>query len=298
MKKTKLIVSLSGILCAMALAGCNANVTVSEPVSGEPVAINIEVSETAGAATATQTVNTITAQQNTSANTVETQQNVTTNTVNNQQTVNTATTQQNEVTTVTTGQITTETEYVVSSEELCAETESTAETNTTQNSQGKCTVNYTYVIDETNYNEYAIVRGDYENGTYWEYETCPCEIAQYCRQEKIASPAGMICVNEGGYILALNEANGDVLWRNEEYVGGSTLSAVDANGRIFVASYDGQALVVIDSNGETVISVEQFADYIMPSNMYINGNNLVITYDCADNAAVEMNITDFSYTIK
>lgn len=295
MKKTKLIITLSGILCAMALTGCNANVTVSEPVSGEPVSINIEVSETAGVATTTETVNTtgIAADNNSSANQVNTQQttNSSVNTVNTQQTDNTSINQ------VMTNLSTNETEYGITFEEACADIEY-ATTDDNQDSLGGYAIDFTYITDDVNYRECAIVTGTREDGSGWEYKTSPCEIGQYCRQEWIASPGKMICINEGGYIVALNDTTGDVLWRNSEYVGGGTFSAVDENGRIYVASDDGQALVVIDNNGETIISVDQFADYTMISNMYFEGNNLIITYDCADNAAVEMDITDFSYTIQ
>ena len=273
MKKTKLIVTVSGILCAMALVGCNATVTMNESAPGEPLSFNIEVSETAGAASATNIVSVTNA-----ANT--------TNTMNNTADTNLSVNMVN----------TNQTEYVTQTDYACGDT-LVAYSDGTEVSEGGYEINFNYQTDEAGY-EYAVVSGTKEDGTGWTYQTKKVEIGQYCTMQWINDFGGLLYLNEGGNIIALDVTTGKVVWQNSEYVGGDVLCAADEIGNVYIVGNDTVGMVIIDTKGNTSLKVDRFADYYMPWNTYITGDTLVILYDDTDSARVEFNIKDYSYTVQ
>lgn len=151
--------------------------------------------------------------------------------------------------------------------------------------------------DENTYQEYATIICQGDRGTYWEYETGKFEVGQCSSVELISSTASCIYINEGGTITAINLTDGKVLWRNSDYQGSGTVSELDEDGNLYLAGYFSPALLILDPNGNTVIKVDEFADYFWPYEMNIENNQLTIKYDCNDNAKVTMDITDHSYTI-
>ena len=151
--------------------------------------------------------------------------------------------------------------------------------------------------DENTYQEYATIICQGDQGTYWEYETGKFEVGQCSSVEPIASTASCIYINEGGTVTAINLTDGKVLWKNSDYQGAGTVSELDEDGNLYLAGYFSPALVILDPNGNTLLKVDEFADYFWPYEMTIENNQLTIKYDCDDNAKVTMDITDHSYTI-
>ena len=95
----------------------------------------------------------------------------------------------------------------------------------------------------------------------------------------------------------MNIEDGRVLWQNSDFQGSGSVSALDEEGNLYVAGYEAPALIILDTNGNTLCKVVQFADYFWPYEMDIEDNMLTILFDSADNAKVTMDIRDYSYTV-
>ncbi len=149
-------------------------------------------------------------------------------------------------------------------------------------------VDFTYNASENTESASVTVAG--HDGVYWTYNTGEYEVAQDCRMELLNSPKGMIVLNEGGVITALDEFTGEVLWQNVDYNGGGTLSLVDDRGFIYIAGNGDASLLVLDSLGNTLIGISNFGEYFWPVDMQLCGDELTITFDSDDNASAVIDV--------
>lgn len=273
MKRTKLIVTMAAMIGAVSLTGCSAKVTIDNSDATGATTIKVETEATESTAVASKKEN-ATSNQNTSE-----EKFASTSTTSKQENASADDFIMEPVTDWSTA-LDAEKEWYFAlpgAEELA--------------------YSFNYQIDETTYQEYATIICQGEKGTYWEYETAKFEVAQCSMVEHLATTANCIYINEGGTVTALNLTDGNILWRNSDYQGSGTLCELDEEGNLYLAGYDSPALVIIDPNGNTLLEVDQFAEYFWPYEMSITGNQLTIMYDCEDNAKVTMDITDHSYTI-
>lgn len=170
--------------------------------------------------------------------------------------------------------------------------------STQQNSAAETyNVNFDYRTEESTGCEYAVVTVTDSKGTSWSYQTSKVMMGQVSAVELLSSPANMTYINEGDTIVALDNKTGNTAWINSDYNGAGTLSLLDNNGNLYVSGGQGPALVIIDAQGNTLVKVDEFADYFWPSDMTLEGNMLTITFDCDDNASITMDIRDYSYEI-
>ena len=153
-------------------------------------------------------------------------------------------------------------------------------------------VEFSYDVREGAESASVTVAG--HDGVYWTYDTGECEVAQNCRMELLNSPKGMILLNEGGVITALDEFTGEVLWQNDDYKGGGSLSLVDDRGFIYIAGNGDASLLVLDSLGNTLIGISDFGEYFWPADMQLCGDELTITFDSDDNAVAVIDVSDIS----
>ena len=153
------------------------------------------------------------------------------------------------------------------------------------------------VTDESDYKTYGTLMCKGNNGTSWEYRTGKYDLEQYDNIELLHATSECLYLNEDGTIVAVDVKDGHVIWKNAEYKGCGSISEMDENGNLYVSGYDMPSLIVIDANGNTVIYVEQFADYYGASEMTIDAGQLIIRFDSKEGAQVNMNICDFSYEI-
>lgn len=158
--------------------------------------------------------------------------------------------------------------------------------------ENKSTYDVEFSYDVREGAESASVKVNGNDGVYWTYNTGECEVAQCCRMELLNSPKGMIVLNEGGVITALDEFTGEVLWQNDNYNGGGSLSLVDDRGFIYIAGNGDASLLVLDSLGNTLIGISDFGDYFCPVDMQLCGDELTITFDSDDNAAAVIDVSD------
>ncbi len=158
-------------------------------------------------------------------------------------------------------------------------------------------ISFDYQIKEDTGEEYGILRATGSQGTFWSYETIKCELGECSRIEELGSPDGMVYLNEGGTIVALETATGNILWANTDYQGSGSICNVDEKGYVYLASYNGPALMIIDSNGNTIHRADSYGDYFWPYCIILDENKLTIGFDSEENASVTVNLTDYSYTI-
>ncbi len=151
--------------------------------------------------------------------------------------------------------------------------------------------------DETDYLTYGTLVCQGSNGTYWEYKTGKHELGQNYTVELLYEAEKTLYVNDGGTIVALDARDGHVIWKNADYQGGGSTTIMDDDGNLYVAGYEFPALIIIDSNGNTKIFVEQFADYYWTRSLVMEDNILSIYYEGREDAKVEMNLSDYSYMI-
>lgn len=266
MKRTKMILTLAAMIGAVSLTGCSTKVTIDSGASNGTTSIQIETDATENTVTQTKNETTENETQATSASATEN------NTFTEEFVMDPVTDWS------TTLDADKEWHFALPAEEELA-------------------YSFNLQTDESTYQEYATIICQGEKGIYWVYETDRFEVAQCSNVELIASTASCIYINEGGTITAINLTDGKVLWRNSDYQGGGTVSEMDDDGNLYLAGYFSPALLILDPNGNTIIKVDEFADYFWPYEMTIDGNQLTIKYDCDDNAKVTMDITDHSYTI-
>lgn len=280
MKRTKLIVTMAAMIGAVSLTGCSAKVTIDNGEATNGTSIKIE---TDAAESTTRTENETTPDKQES-------------TANNSDTIETKaesgnTTPKQEDTIVQSSMVDTTIDWSTT-------LDSDKEWFFALPADEELAYSFNLSTDETTYQEYATIICQGEKGTYWEYETAKFEVAQCSMVEHLATTANCIYINEGGTVTALNLTDGNILWRNSDYQGSGTLCELDEEGNLYLAGYDSPALVIIDPNGNTLLEVNQFAEYFWPYEMSITDNQLTIKYDCEDNAKVTMDITDHSYTIE
>lgn len=151
--------------------------------------------------------------------------------------------------------------------------------------------------DETDYLTYGTFVCQGSNGTYWEYKTGKHELGQNYTIEFICEAEDCFYINDGGTIVALDLWDGHVIWENDDYQGGGSTSVFDDDGNMYISGYEYPALMVIDPSGNTLLYVEQFADYYWTRDMVIEDSVLTIYYDGHEGAGVQMDIRDYSYTI-
>ena len=273
MKRTKMILTIAAMIGAVSLTGCSTKVTIDSGDTNGTTSIQIETDAT-------------------ESTTAPTQKEALTN--------NQSTTENKTISTMTN-----ESQTEIFTEEFTMEPttdwntalDADKEWNFALPAEEELAYSFNLKTDDSTYQEYATIICQGDQGTYWEYETAKYEVAQCSSVELIAATASCIYINEGGTITAINLTDGKVLWRNSDYQGSGTVSEMDEDGNLYLAGYYSPALLILDPNGNTLLKVDEFADYFWPYEMSIEGNQLTIKYDCDDNAKVTMNITDHSYTI-
>ena len=322
MKKTKVTLTMATILCAAALSGCSANVTFenAETTSSIPQA-NISVTVSPAPVQTTPVSipeNPIPAKDSfQTSSTGSNQANNQLMTETTSQPAHQSTTQLATETTQpahqSTTQLATETSQPEhqSTTQLATETTSQPATQTGTHFADQASsqpvnqakpgetfeISFDYQIKEDTGEEYGILRATGSQGTFWSYETVKCELGECSQIEELASPDGMVYLNEGGTIVALETATGNILWANTDYQGSGSICNVDEKGYVYLASHNGPALMIIDSNGNTIHRADSYGDYFWPYCIILDENKLTIGFDSEENASVTVNLTDYSYTI-
>lgn len=124
----------------------------------------------------------------------------------------------------------------------------------------------------------TVTRYDDEGAVLWQYSTDTYERAQCVRVSGIGQKNGFYYLVEDGTILALNEATGEMVWKNEEYMGSSTEKGYvfDEDGNLYISGYLGPDLFVVDKEGKTLYKKDSFdPDVYWPFEMKWESENIL-----------------------
>ena len=124
----------------------------------------------------------------------------------------------------------------------------------------------------------TVTRYDEEGAVLWQYSTDTYERAQCVRVSGIGQKNGLYYLVEDGTILALNEATGEMVWKNEEYMGLSTEKGYvfDKDGNRYISGYLGPDLFVVDKEGKTLYKKDSFdPDVYWPFEMKWESENVL-----------------------
>lgn len=161
---------------------------------------------------------------------------------------------------------------------------------------------------------YGILHAYDKNGNeIWKYTTGNYLAGQYDRVEYLDNleSDGKVYINEDGTIIAFNKQTGEIIWKNSDFGGASSIytSSIDTSGEndnIYIAGSDGPDLCVIDKNGKTIKRIQSFNDdYFWPSDIrFDDKNDLIIEFEGGGpktsegydaGGIVRVNLNDYTY---
>lgn len=126
--------------------------------------------------------------------------------------------------------------------------------------------------------EHATVTSyDKEGKTLWTYKTDSYEGAQCNRVSEIGQQNGYFYLVEDGVVAALDELTGEIVWKNEEFIGAGTEKGYvfDKNGTLYISGYLGPDLFIVDKNGKTLYRKDSFEKGYWPYEMELKDENIL-----------------------
>jgi len=122
----------------------------------------------------------------------------------------------------------------------------------------------------------ATVTGyDKDGGTVWTYKTPPLEDLMLDRVDDIGLKGSAYYFVEDGSVAALDVQTGNVLWKNGDFKGYGSISAM--GDAIYLCGYFGPDFYAISYDGQTLARIEQFhKDYTWPNKIEISGGSAIV----------------------
>ena len=128
--------------------------------------------------------------------------------------------------------------------------------------------------------ESAVFQGIDPNGSLvWTYETGSYPMAQLSRITPLASFQDVYYLVEGGKVVALDIATGEIRFENPEFMGCPAPDAflIDEYGYLCLSGYDGPDFFLMDPQGHTVArGLPEDTPYCMPYEITREENRIVI----------------------
>ena len=133
------------------------------------------------------------------------------------------------------------------------------------------------------FSQRAIVVGrNSDDAEVWRYETEEAPIGDAYPFQGIGICNNMFYLNEYGVIVTLDINTGEIVWRNEDTDLGMAGTFDDA-GNLYVCSYWGIDLLIIDKYGNTIKKIYSLDDrYYWPYELEISGDYVYISYEGYD----------------
>jgi len=186
-------------------------------------------------------------------------------------------------------------EVVAESEENTAETVDEievetviSETETEENHENEENLEKLLVTDIDFYTEEdwdnsiqkATVIGKTEDGIeVWRYETEERTIGDAYPFQLLGIHNDMFYLNNEGVMITLDLMTGEVIWQNKDSDFGISY-AFDEEGTLYLSSYWGRELIIIDKEGNTINIVENLDySYSFPNMMEVKNDKVYIMYD-------------------
>jgi len=122
----------------------------------------------------------------------------------------------------------------------------------------------------------ATVTGyDKDGGTVWTYKTPPMEDLMLDRVDDIGQKGSAYYFVEDGSVVALDVQTGNVLWRNGDFKGYGSASAM--GDAIYLCGFFGPDFYAISYDGKTLARIEQFHnDYMWAYKIDISGSYAIV----------------------
>lgn len=138
---------------------------------------------------------------------------------------------------------------------------------------------YSYVIEDGK--EYYDLQGIGPQGDIlWQQQTTPMNCAQVQRVTAIGNDNGVFYYSEDGIVIALNAADGSILWQNMDFGGSfsnASASLIDPQGFLYLCGFSGPDLMVIDFQGNTIEKIPSLHEgYYGAYAIEIDGDQLLI----------------------
>ncbi len=106
--------------------------------------------------------------------------------------------------------------------------------------------------------EYGVIVGKDGNGELiWQYTTPLYNATQYDSISDVGQFGDKYLYAEKGVLVALNQSDGTIAWKNEDLRGTGVHAAFDANGVVYLTG-SGPNLVVVEKDGTTRKVIEEF----------------------------------------
>lgn len=139
---------------------------------------------------------------------------------------------------------------------------------------------------------------DENDNVVWTYRTADCAQSELENPQMVAETEEAVYVNEQGvvvnggtapgYLTALDRQTGEVLWRNDEFVGASAHGCFDENGTLYLCGYYGPDCMAIDKDGKTLWTVGQVDPSCWwPYEISYEGGLIYIFYEGTDSGMEE-----------
>lgn len=123
-------------------------------------------------------------------------------------------------------------------------------------------VTFTYQIKDGK--ELAVLTGlDPDGNTVWSWGTEHYEIAQLESVSNIGQWNDRYYYVEGGSVVAVDIASGEILWRNSDFGGspaGLDASLIDEDGTVYLCGFFGPDFFAVDAQGNTLKQIDSFGE--------------------------------------
>lgn len=150
--------------------------------------------------------------------------------------------------------------------------------------------------------ESAIVTGlDDAGNVVWTYETGKYDQAQLSRISDVGMNGEGYYLVEGESVVALNLADGSVLWKNSDFGGAAARSVFGADGTIYLCGYFGPDFFAVDKDGKTLKKIESFSnDYIWADGITYEGDKVIVSLHKSGTdevVKIAVNLKDYTYSL-
>lgn len=150
--------------------------------------------------------------------------------------------------------------------------------------------------------ESAVITGKSREGkTVWSYTTGQYEAAQLDRVNDVGLYGDTYYFVEDGTVTALRLADGELLWKNADFVGSASAHAFDGDGNVYLSGYFGPDLFIAGPGGRTVKRIDTLdSGYYWPKRMDYQGTQLAITFEgtpSEKDETVYVSLSDYSTSI-
>lgn len=144
---------------------------------------------------------------------------------------------------------------------------------------------------------------DQNDNVVWTYRTPDCAQTELENPQLICETPEAVYVNERsgvidgeiteGYLTALDRQTGEVLWRNEDFIGASAHGCFDENGTLYLCGYYGPDCVAIDKDGNTLWIVDEVDPSVWwPYEISYEDGLIYIFYEGSDSGMEEYRTVD------